>query len=157
MNKLCITLRPIKEEDCDLLFEWLNDREVRQMSFDTKPVLYDEHKKWFSKVLYSTLAHIFIICVDEKPVGQIRINIEKSDGIISFSIDKNYRGRGYGSEALRRIIDIVKEQKIKVNRMVGKVKYSNMYSRKAFHNADYKSLERQDYIEFYKEEMTNEG
>lgn len=151
MNKLCITLRPIKEEDCDLLFEWLNDSEVRQMSFNTDPVLYDEHKEWFSKMLCSSLTHIFIICVDEKPVGQIRIYIEKNEGIISFSIDKNYRGCGYGSKALRKIIDVVKKLGIKADKLIGKVKYENMFSRKAFHKAGYKSEERQEYIEFYKE------
>lgn len=145
-----ITLRPIKEEDCDLLFEWLNDREVRQMSFSTEPVSYEEHINWFSKKLCSSLTNAFIICFDEKPVGQIRIHIEKNDGIISYSIDKNYRGHGYGSETLKKIIDEIKEREIKVDKLIGKVKNGNICSRKAFQKAGYKSVERQDYIEFYK-------
>lgn len=148
---MCLILRPVKESDCDLLFEWVNDGEVRQRSFKTDSVLYDDHKKWFNKKLCSNLNYIFIICVDEKLVGQIRIDIENNEGIIDYSVDKNYRGQGYGSKALEKIICVIKEQEIKVDKLIGKVKFDNLKSRKAFERAGYKSVDRQDYIEYYQE------
>lgn len=147
---MCIILRPVKEDDCDLLFKWVNEKEVRQMSFDTTPILYENHKDWFYKSLLSSLSHLFIICADEKPVGQIRIDIEKNEGIISYSIDKNYRGHGYGSEVLQKIIGELKKQKIDVCKLTAKVKYCNEASIRAFQKASYNSKEHNGYIEFYK-------
>ena len=39
------------------------------------------------------MTHIFIACVDGKPIGQIRIDLENDEGIISYSIDSNFRGQ----------------------------------------------------------------
>ena len=146
---MCLILRNANEGDCDLLFEWVNDSEVRQMSFNSNTIAYDEHKNWFYNKLCSSLIHMFIICVDEKPVGQIRIVIENNEGIISFSIANDYRGQGYGSRALQHIINKVKEKELKIDKLVGKVKYGNMQSQKAFERAGYKSVDRQDHIEYY--------
>ena len=141
--------RNIRKDDCDLLFKWVNDSEVREMAFSTNAVLYEEHKKWFYNKLNSNLTHIFIACVDDKPIGQIRIDIEDNEGIIGYSIDKNYRGQGYGSKVLKKIITVVKDTDINISKLVGKVKHKNVKSCRAFERAGYKSIEREDFIEYY--------
>ena len=44
---MCLMLRNIREDDCDLLFKWVNDSEVREMAFNTNAVLYEDHKNGF--------------------------------------------------------------------------------------------------------------
>lgn len=148
---MCLMLRNIREDDCDLLFKWVNDSEVREMAFNTNAVLYEDHKKWFYNKLNSKLTHIFIACVDGKPIGQIRIDLENDEGIICYSIDSNFRGQGYGSKVLKEIIKIVTDSDINVSKLIGKVKHNNIKSCKAFENAGYKRIERKDYIEYYME------
>lgn len=147
---MCFILRAIREEDCDLLFEWVNDREVRQAAFNSDTILYEDHRKWFYNKLGSSLTHIFIICVGENPVGQIRIDMESNEGIISYSIAKVYRGHGYGARALEKLVDEVKARGIKIERLIGKVKNNNIRSCRAFEKAGFIGVKRKDYIEYYK-------
>lgn len=147
---MCFILRAIREEDCDLLFEWINDTEVRQAAFNSDTILYEDHRKWFYNKLGSSLTHMFIICVRENPVGQIRIDMGNNEGVLDYSIAKKYRGYSYGSRALEKIIVEVKERGIKINRLIGRVKIPNIQSRKAFENAGFRGVDKQDYIEYYK-------
>lgn len=44
-------LRKATIADMDLLFEWANDPLVRQNSFTTEKITYEEHQRWFWKAL----------------------------------------------------------------------------------------------------------
>ena len=108
-----ITFRNVQEEDCNLLFEWRNDEGVRKMSFNSNLILYKDHKDWFCDRIHSDFAQMFIVLLEGEPIGQIRIDIENENGIISFSIAHNYRGNGYGCRILTKILDVVKDKRIK--------------------------------------------
>lgn len=43
------TLRKVKIEDLEILFDWANDSLVRTNSFSTKSITISEHKAWFQE------------------------------------------------------------------------------------------------------------
>lgn len=130
MNNL--RLRKVEENDIELIFNWSNDKDVRKNSFHMQPIKWEEHVKWFKNIIENKNVCFFILENDGKPIGQIRIKFEKDDeGIISFSISKEFRGFGFGKEILK----LIEEQLNKINmkcKLIGLVKRDNIASQKSF-------------------------
>ncbi|AOY75666.1 GNAT family N-acetyltransferase [Clostridium formicaceticum] len=148
---MSIKFRIATERDCDLMFKWVNDEKVRANAFRSKVIRYDEHKEWFKKKIASDTTKIFIASRNNEDIGQIRIDIEERIGTIDYSIAKCYRGKGYGVELLTGITRLIKEYKIPVVKLVGKVKYANTASKKAFIKAGYTEERKEEFIEFSKQ------
>ncbi|BAY60649.1 glycosyltransferase family 28 protein [Calothrix brevissima NIES-22] len=92
-----LKLRLACSEDCQLLWEWSNDPEVRAFSFSTKPIPWEDHVEWFQSRLHSSNTILYIgVAKNDLPVGQIRYDINGDEAIISISIDKKFRHQGYG-------------------------------------------------------------
>ena len=71
-----IHLRPANYKDCEFLWEWVNDPEVRKASFSSETIPWETHKTWFTKKLANPDCYIYIaIDENEKPVGQIRFDL----------------------------------------------------------------------------------
>ncbi len=48
---MTLYLRKAVEEDRDLLYEWVNDSEVRKNAFQTEKIPYDTHVAWYAKAM----------------------------------------------------------------------------------------------------------
>lgn len=60
--------------------------------------------------LYKESSECFAICKGDSVIGFVSIYFgEENCQIINFLVDKDFRGRGYGSEAARQCIDYFKE------------------------------------------------
>ena len=72
---------------------------------------------------------IFILSLSNREIGQIRFDrLEDSNWLINYSIDKNFRGQGYGSKIVELAINSFK----KASKFTAKVKKSNPASTKVF-------------------------
>lgn len=142
------SLRFVRAEKshCDLLYHWANDPEVRANSFNTKPIQHEEHVEWFEKKLTSPMVVIFIVYLKATAIGQIRIDIEEKKGNISYTVDKKYRGLGYGTSILLQLPKELKKSYISLSELIGKVKYDNFGSQKAFEKAGYSKQIQNEYI-----------
>lgn len=138
-----ISLRRATSDDYILLFQWLNDSEVRKNSFSQEIVKLENHIKWFQSKLKDDKNNIFIVMKDKIEVGQIRVEIDNDVGTISYSIDSNYRGQGIGTE----ILNLIKLEFEDI-KLIGYVKKDNIASIKVFEKAGYKKVEYNDFIEF---------
>lgn len=142
-------LRKATREDMDLLFRWANDTAVRQNAFHTEQIPYENHVKWFEKMMADESVYQYILCKGESPVGQIRLNVEDGEAVIDYSISAEHRGKGYGVEMLRLLQKQVKENKIpSVIKMVGQVKYENHASARAFEKSGFIRKELPEYIQY---------
>lgn len=130
-------LRKAKMDDCDLLFEWTNYPMVRQNSFFTKPITYDEHVNWFRNIMERKDCVQYIYMEGDKPIGQARIQICDDMAEISYSIIPQKQSLGHGHEILSAICDEVWREFPNVTKVVGKVKPDNIASQKAFEKAGY--------------------
>ena len=97
-----LTFRRADANDVDLFYSWANDPETRNNSYNKNPIVYSDHVAWFNRKINSDNCWLYVFQDEQaNPVGQVRI--EKSGGeetIISISIGKDHRGKGYASEML---------------------------------------------------------
>jgi UDP-2,4-diacetamido-2,4,6-trideoxy-beta-L-altropyranose hydrolase len=132
-----IVLRPVRRDDCDLLWQWANESVVRAESFSSESIPWEQHVQWFESKINDESCH-FLLAVNhqDEPFGQVRFDIQGKEAIISTSIAKNYRGLGYGSliieMASRRLFEITN-----ISQINAYVKIDNDISKRAFAKAGY--------------------
>lgn len=132
-----VFLRKADKGDIDLLFKWANDPVVRSNSFNTDPISYDNHVRWFKKIMGDPTVLQFILMEDDIPVGQIRLSIDGEEAEIGYSIGADFRGKGYGHKILEYIVNEVKNHYPKIKRLIAKVKHENLASSKLFESEGY--------------------
>lgn len=132
-----VFLREADKNDRDLLFKWANDPVVRSNSFNTAPIPYENHVKWFNKMMDDSTVLQFILMDDDTPVGQIRLNVDGEEAGIGYSIGSEFRGKGYGLLILKLVKEEVKQNYPEIRRLVAKVKPGNVASNKIFQIANY--------------------
>ncbi len=98
-----IKIRFAKKEDCEWLWKLVNDTEVRKASFSKDYIPWKKHLEWFKSKLKDPNIIIYIGLDNRgKPFGQVRFEIDSREAEISVSIDKEYRGKGYGSRLIKK-------------------------------------------------------
>lgn len=145
-----ITLKRASKEDCNLLFNWINDEDVRKNSFSSDKILYEDHIKWFNNKINSDKCIIFILKFKDTPVGQVRIDIESEIAVISYSLDKNYRGKGVSVVMLSLLEEEIINNNIDINKLIGFVKFENIASQKVFEKLKYNKITHREFLEYEK-------
>lgn len=143
----------VNNNDLDLLFDWANDPDVRKNSIHTSVISYEEHQGWFREKMLSTNSDLFIYCKENENIGHIRLDYKLNTAIINFSIDKNYRGKGHGTNMLKLAERIIRENKNDITCLEAVVKKNNLPSQMSFLKLDYNIDEKRidsEYIYFYK-------
>ena len=132
MSNNRIRLRRITPEDCEMLWNWANDSEVRRNAFEQRQIDINTHAQWFNRKLESSDSFLFI-AVDENntPVGQIRFDCSGDIGEVDISVDKNRRHEGLGAEILKEGLNKI-FQKTRIKKISAHVKNENMASKKMF-------------------------
>lgn len=147
---MSVYLKDINQEDCNLVYKWANDEEVRKNSFNSGKINYENHVKWFEKKLMSDNSLMYICYNDNVPAGIIRLDIEEDCAVIGFSVDKDFRGKGYGTTMLLLLENKLKESNMPITKLVGQVKHSNLSSQKVFEKVNYFKSDNGDYIKYTK-------
>ncbi len=99
-------LRPATLDDAKLLLSWRNDPATRANSRDTGVISWNSHEQWLKSVLDDGSRTILIAEVEGCPVATCRID---SDGELSWNVSPEHRGRGYGLEMVRMVIETSSE------------------------------------------------
>ncbi len=133
-------------DDIDLLFQWANDPVVRQNSFNSNPIPYEDHVAWFQRMMGNENIFQYILMEDKEPVGQIRLTIENDEAEIGYSIASNQRGKGYGHRILQLIVEEIKDNYPGIKCLIAKVKPDNKASNRLFVGEGYKL----NYVEYSK-------
>ena len=138
-----LKLRPVQKSDIELIFKWSNDEEVRKNSFHTEAIKWEEHVKWFKKVLQNNAVLFWILTDRHENIGQIRLDFEnKNEAIITYDIDKEYRFKGYGKEILRLAEETLRGNFINEITLYAFVKNENRSSQIVFEKMNYKTIEK---------------
>ena len=129
-----LNIRRATESDSKLLFDWANESEVRKASFNTDKIDWMEHKKWFLRKLQNPSSLILIFEVDGSCAGQIRFdkNLEEDYFLISFLLDRKFRGKSLGEILIEMGISYLMTQVQIPILCVGFVKKDNIPSQRAF-------------------------
>jgi len=124
-------LRKVTKNDIKLLFDWANDPDVRVNAKNSKPITWDEHVIWFNNRLSNKFAYTYILSDLQESIGIVRFDKTLEGYVISYSIDKNYRGKGFGELVL---VEGLKNLYLSVDKpnLVAYVKKGNIASEKIF-------------------------
>ena len=98
-----LKIRSEAADDCRLLWQWANDPEVRNASFSSDPIGWEEHVDWFRSKRQDPQCRMYILSdKNDRPVGQVRFELQ-DDGTaeVDISIALEQREHGYGAQALR--------------------------------------------------------
>ena len=98
MNK--IQLRKIAPDDMELLYRWVNDPTVRSNAFKADAVSPEEHRTWFERMMIDPNVDIFILMVDDAPIGQVRLVFDGGQASVRFFYDDPYRSPSLYSAAV---------------------------------------------------------
>ena len=126
-------LRPAREEDCRMLWEWANDPAVRAVSFSTEPIPWERHVAWFRAKREDPGCLLLIATAgDETPVGQARFDVAGNAATLSISLDAAFRGKGYGPQIIEAASLALFGERSGVGTIHAYVRPDNETSRRAF-------------------------
>jgi len=119
------------------MWEWRNDPDTRESSFNTAYIPYEDHQHWFSKKIRDSATSIFVV-VDHwgSDVGYVRFDIYGDEAEISISLNKSDRGKGHGTTAIRIGSDLILTTTA-AKRIISRVKNTNAASVVSFQQAGF--------------------
>ena len=99
---MMLKFRKATIEDSRIYFDWANDTIVREHSYNSNMITWENHAKWFSAKINDTSC-LMLIFQDElnNNIGQIRIQKESNrNALVGISIALEQRGKGYAIDML---------------------------------------------------------
>ena len=135
-----LELREVNENDSEILFNWRNDLKVRRNAFDSNKIDMSSHNKWLRNKISDKKCKLYIFETKlAHPIGQVRFDKINHEWVITYSIDKYFRGLGLGQIILKKSIE-----KIKKGSFNAIVKKENIASIKSFINLGFRKTARKD-------------
>jgi len=99
------TLEPLRDEDSDALFAWINDRELVELSAVFHPVSRAEHDAWFASIRARDDVAIYAIREDGALVGTCQLIMEGAEAELRIRIGvRSAQGRGIGTFAVAELV-----------------------------------------------------
>lgn len=109
---MSVILRDLRDADSDLLFRWINDRDLVTLSAPFRPVSAADHAAWFTGIRSQQDLRIFAIA-DRQSAGTIGYCQLKKIDPVSLSAelqirigDASAQGKGAGTAAVRELLRI---------------------------------------------------
>ncbi len=93
-----IEIRRAGELDSQKLFEWRNHPAIRSASRNPEPIKRDDHQSWFAAVLADMDRVLLIGCIENRPVGVVRFDLESDVAEVSIYLvpEGGFAGQGRG-------------------------------------------------------------
>lgn len=127
--------------DCEKIFELSNDPIVRKLSYQQKPIEFDDHVHWFVKKLYDE-NFLLLVAFSELHnfIGQIKFELNKEKAIIGISITEKFRGKGIAKKLLELSHNFLKKTRPEIIQIFAYIKKENIASNKLFKHFGYKKI-----------------
>jgi UDP-2,4-diacetamido-2,4,6-trideoxy-beta-L-altropyranose hydrolase len=140
-----LVARPVESADEALLLDWANDPTTRQMAFQPHRIEADGHRKWLRRRLADPdNFRLFVIeTAAGVEVGQVRFELDEGIWIISYSIAREFRGRGLAGQLLDTSLKALYEA-IGSATVSGRVRPENIASRRVFERVGFTVVEADD-------------
>lgn len=147
-----IKMRKVRASDRQITFKWANDSKVRAYSFKQHLITEEEHNSWFQTKIQDHSCLYLIAEMNNFIIGSIRFDIKGNEAIISYLIDPEYHGKGFGHlllvNGIKYILETAKEINLSFQKIVGYVMKNNIPSIKSFERLGFKKCEEYDKFKF---------
>jgi UDP-2,4-diacetamido-2,4,6-trideoxy-beta-L-altropyranose hydrolase len=138
LNGIKLTHREATLADCKLYWHWANDPEVRRSAFNSEPISWEKHQEWFAARLSDPNSILLIFESQYGPVGHIRLDGGAAQRTISYSVARQYRGKGIGKKIMSEVIAVSPPF---ARRFIAEVKKENLASANIFKKLGFQSAE----------------
>lgn len=122
-----LTFRPLDETDIPYRLTWLNDPDTARL-LGSGPTTQAEQEAWFRKYRSQPGKRFFSMLLDDTPIGIVGLkDIDPSQNVAQVFIvigDPAQRGKGYGTEAVRYIMEFARTE-LGLDRLILGVKTFN--------------------------------
>ena len=139
-----MTLRPVRRADCRDIWLWRNHPDVRKYAFQSQPISYAEHQKWFQQMERAPQVELYIAeNLKKEKVGQARFYTDCCGAsFISVNLNPKFFGRRLGSRLIKDATQIFLKRNPAVKHVLAEIISSNVSSQKAFAKAEYRHFKR---------------
>lgn len=135
---MSIALRKIRKDDADLLFAWVNRPDSLAGKLRTqRPIARAEHDAWFRERLADPDCRLWIVMVDDEPVGQLRFSRGGDGWEVDIYIEPTLRRQGLARVALAAGTAALRRERPGV-RILARVKHGNDASRHLFERSGFR-------------------
>ncbi|MBO5057698.1 MAG: UDP-4-amino-4,6-dideoxy-N-acetyl-beta-L-altrosamine N-acetyltransferase [Lachnospiraceae bacterium] len=136
-----IYLRPMAEEDTDLIVKWRNEEFVRKNFIYQKPFTREGHLSWIETMVKTGKVIQFIICTKEgRAVGSVYLrDIDEVHHKAEYGIfigERDALSKGYGTQAARLMIRYSFE-KLGLHKLMLRVLAGNERAKKSYEKAGF--------------------
>src|SRR5262249_31434884 len=106
-----VKLGPLTSEDSPILWEWINTRDLVVHSASYRPIHAASHGEWFDSIQAQRDCVIFAIRLapSNQLIGSCQLHsihpVHRSAELQIRIGDPGLRGKGYGGQALRQLLD----------------------------------------------------
>lgn len=101
-----VTIRPAVEADSKRIWEWANDPVSRTMSFESRPIPWNNHQSWFRQKLNASLSICLVAEINDVPAAFVRLDEKDQDRVVSINLSPHFRGRSLASPILREAMGV---------------------------------------------------
>ena len=131
--------RPAQRNDAKTYFDWANDPAVRSNGFHTEKLEWENHCRWFQKMMQSPDCHLYLVSdVSDNKVGQVRLTPDPSGYLeIGFSVDPAFRKKGLGLILLQHVLTTETSKHPNTRGFIARVKQTNKASARIFQLLDF--------------------
>lgn len=149
-----IIVRKAEMYDKKITFSWATNSAIRHYSFQQHQITYDEHSKWFIKKITDRACLYLLAELNTIPIGSIRFDISNGVASISYLVDPEFHGQGFGLILLKKGIicllssEVFEMKQIRV--ISGEVMKENIASLKAFERLGFDRVDHENYYKFTK-------
>lgn len=125
-------LRPATAADSLFVYALRNLPEVRSVSHSTAHIPWETHIAWYRAARADPRRILLIIEEGWHPVGLIRATVENGTAEVSIALSRAARGRGLGTQALRRFVPT-----LQASAVIATIKDGNEASHRSFRKAGF--------------------
>ncbi len=149
-----LQIREAQEADVELYFNWANDPETRANAINQDPILYNSHVQWYNGKIKSAQSYLYLLSLQDAPVGQVRFDAEGDAFLIDYSVAPEHRGLGLGRSGLIKAIEQLKKAESAAPLLLkALVKDTNVASKAVFESLHFKrtgheSINQEDYTQY---------
>ncbi len=136
-----IVLRPVQPQDIKYFARWWRDPDlIRVTSGDTVELTDHQVARYFKNIFESQTAQHFMVDCDFDTIGHISLQKRANDWWETQIIlgEKKSRGKGYGLQAIRQLLDEAKTRGI--SKIYLEVRPENVRAIRAYQKAGFKRV-----------------
>jgi len=133
-----LRIRNISSSDIHDIFNWRNHPDIRKNFFNSGPVQWSEHERWFKKKCNDPDTKVYMVYNMENNVGTIRFENSDNDIKVSVMLNHSFIGKGLGSKVIRLGLEKFISESKPGKPIIAEIKEDNIASIKAFEKAGFR-------------------